>query len=170
MQALLRSWQTLHNQLHLAVMNVCEVHGLPGWPKSSIDGELESQWTKVATSLLESRGLKCHINAHWNGVRNAPESDWRSEEKLTFGNTTFLLQSKFCSPTVTQPTREMDTAEEPWSQTWDVTHATGWSFKEHTRNKAKKISALTHSYYRMSQMTQWYTVNDVILRSLYNCL
>lgn len=67
-------------------MNVCEVHGLPGWPKSNIDGELESQGTKVATLLLENRGLKCHINIHWNGVRNAPEPDWRSEEKLTFGH------------------------------------------------------------------------------------
>lgn len=40
----------------------------------------------------------------------------------------------------TQPTWETDTAEELWSQTWDVTHATGWSFKEHTRNKAKDCS------------------------------
>lgn len=60
---------------------------------------------------------------------------------------------------MTKPSRKTDMAEELWSQI----QATDWSFKEYTKTKANKISTLTHLYYRMPQMTQWYTVNDGIL-------
>lgn len=60
---MLESWQTLHNQLHLVVMNVCKVCGLPGWPKSNIDRGLVSmnQASYLAGGKQGTEALPHHL-------------------------------------------------------------------------------------------------------------
>lgn len=114
--------------------------------------------------LLESRGLEHHLNIHWNRVKGAMKLNWRCKENLGTIHSSFKVNYAI-------PQWQNLSGKQTWQRNCKVRcgilHVRDQPFKVYTSNKTSKISALTHSYNRMPQITQWNTVKCVILESLY---